>query len=62
MNKSFVEDWLDKLKEYWFQKDIERAVSLFQKTVFYQETPFIEPYLTLEEIRNEWQHVKNENI
>ncbi len=62
MNKSFVEDWLDKLKEYWFQKDIERAVSLFQKTVFYQETPFMQPYLTLEEIRNEWQHVKNENI
>ena len=62
MNKSFVEDWLDKLKEYWFQKDIERAVSLFQKTVFYQETPFMQPYTTLEEIRNEWQHVKKENI
>lgn len=62
MDKNFVADWLNKLKEYWFQKEVEKAVSLFQKTTFYQETPFMEPYTTLEEIREEWQHVKNENI
>ncbi len=62
MNRDFVEDWLNKLKEYWFNKDIENAVSLFTKTAFYQETPFMKPYTTLDEIREEWQHIKNENI
>lgn len=62
MNKSYVEDWLYHLKSYWLQKDIESAVSLFEKTTFYQETPFMVPYTILEEIREEWQHIKNENI
>lgn len=62
MDRNFVEAWLKQLKEYWFQKDIESAVSLFEKTVFYQETPFMQPYTTLEEIRKEWQHIKKENI
>lgn len=57
MNKQFVEEWLQKLKEYWFRKDIESAVSLFQNTTFYQETPFMKPYTTLEEINKEWQHI-----
>lgn len=40
MDKQFVEEWLNKLKNYWFNKDIDN----------------------LEEINEEWQHVKNENI
>lgn len=62
MNKQLIEEWLNNLKEYWFCKDIESAVSLFQNTTFYQETPFMEPYTTLEEINKEWQHIKKENI
>lgn len=62
MDKIFVENWLAKLKVYWFNKDIDSAVSLFQKTTFYQETPFMKPYTTLEEIKDEWQHVRDENI
>lgn len=62
MNKQFVDEWLNKLKDYWFNKDIDSAVSLFKNTLFYQETPFMKPYTTLEEINQEWQHVKNENI
>lgn len=62
MSKQFVEEWLNKLKDYWFNKDIESAVSLFKNTTFYQETPFIKPYTTLKEISEEWQHIKNENI
>lgn len=62
MNKDFANGWLNKLKEYWFNKDIDNAVSLFSKTNFYQETPFMKPYTTIEEINQEWQHVKNENI
>ena len=62
MNKEFAESWLNKLKEYWFSKDIESAIALFRNTAFYQETPFLEPYTTIEEIRQEWQHIKDENI
>ena len=62
MNKSLAEEWLKKLKEYWFNKDIEKAISLFTKTTFYQETPFMKPYTTIEEINDEWRHIKNENI
>ena len=62
MDKKFVDEWLNKLKDYWFNKDIDSAVSLFRNTTFYQETPFMNPYTTLEEINQEWQHIKNENI
>lgn len=62
MTIQFVEKWLKDLKEYWFNKDIEKAVSLFTKTTYYQETPFMKPYTTLEEIKEEWKHIKDENI
>lgn len=62
MNRNFAEEWLNKLKEYWFNKDVENAVSLFNKTTFYQETPFMKPYTTFEEINEEWKHIKNEKI
>lgn len=62
MNRDFAEEWLNKLEEYWFNKNIEKAVSLFTKTTFYQETPFMKHYTTIEEINQEWQHIKNENI
>lgn len=62
MNREFAEDWLDKLKQYWFNKEIENAVSLFKKTTFYQETPFMKPYTTFDEIKKEWQHIKGQDI
>ena len=62
VNAQFVEEWLQKLKYYWYNKDVERAVSLFNKTTFYQETPFMKPYTTIDEIREEWQHIKDENV
>lgn len=62
MNKDFAEEWLNKLKNYWFNKDVESAISLFAKTTFYQETPFMKPYTEFDEIKQEWQHIKNENI
>ena len=62
MNRKIAEKWLNDLKEYWFNKDIEKAVSLFSKTTYYQETPFMRPYTTIEEINQEWQHIKSENI
>lgn len=62
MTKEFAEKWLNNLKEYWLNKDITKAVSLFKKTIYYQETPFMKPYTKVEEINAEWQHIKEENI
>lgn len=62
MDRDYVITWLGKLKEYWFNKDIDKAVALFNKTSFYQETPFMEPYTTIDEIREEWKHVLYEDI
>jgi hypothetical protein len=50
------------LQYYWLNKDLKKATSLFSKTTFYQETPYMKPYTTFEEIVDEWQHVKNEDI
>lgn len=62
MNRDFATNFLNKLKNYWYDKDIENAVSLFKYTTFYQETPFMKPYTTFSEIKEEWKHVKDENI
>lgn len=62
MDRKFAEQWLNNLKEAWWNKDIEKATSLFTKITFYQETPFMKTYTTFEEIKQEWQHIKNQNI
>lgn len=62
MDRKFAEQWLNNLKEAQWNKDIEKATSLFTKTTFYQETPFMKTYTTFEEIKQEWQHIKNQNI
>ena len=40
MNKEFVKMWLNNLKEYWFNKDVESVVSLFAKTSFLSRNTF----------------------
>lgn len=62
MDRIFAKKWLGNLKKYWFNKDIENATSLFKSTAFYQETPFDKPYTNFEEIKKEWQHIKNQDI
>lgn len=62
IKREFAENWIYKLKKYWLEKNIDGACSLFINTTFYQETPFMKPFLTIEEIKKEWQHVKNEKI
>ena len=62
IKKEVAEKWLYKLKMYWQEKNIDGACSLFTNTKFYQETPFMKPFLTMEEIKKEWQHVVKEEI
>ncbi len=35
---------------------------MFKNATYYQETPFLELYTTFEQIANEWQHIKNQDI
>ena len=42
MNRQNAEEWLNKLKEYWFNKDIEGAIALFTKTNFLSRNSFFE--------------------
>ena len=58
----YAVDWLNNLKTYWWNRDVEKATSLFKATTYYQETPFMKPYTTFNEIVNEWQHIKNQDI
>ena len=62
IKREFAEKWIHKLNKYWLEKNIDGVCSLFTNTKFYQETPFIKPFLTIEEIKEEWYHVKNEEI
>lgn len=62
LDYKFGNEWLDKLKQFWANKDIDGATSLFTKTEYYQETPFMKPYTTFEEIKKEWQNIENQNI
>ena len=61
-NISYAEKWLDKLRIYWLNKDVERVTSLFANTEYYQETPFMQPYTNYDDIVQEWQHIKEQNI
>lgn len=62
LNYEYANKWLDELKKYWWNKDIEKAISLFKETTFYQETPFMKPYTTFDDIVSEWQHIKKQEI
>ncbi len=62
IDKEFAENWCKNLKLYWINKDINKACNLFAKTKYYQESPFMKPFESFDEIVNEWQHVKKEII
>ncbi len=62
MDRKYVENWLDILKESWLKKDSNKAASLFTNTNFYQETPFLTPYTKYDEIVKEWENIDNQDI
>ena len=62
LNYEYAKQWLDNLRNFWWNKDIENAANLFKQTIYYQETPFMIPYTTFDEISQEWQHIKTQNI
>lgn len=62
MDREYIKKWLNSLKKYWLDKDIERAAALFKDTKFYQETPFLKPYTEYDEIAKEWENIKRQDI
>lgn len=62
MTLEFVNEWLEKLREYWLNKEGNKAANLFRNTTFYQETPFVTPYTKYEEISKEWENIDNQDI
>ena len=39
MDRKYIENWLDILKESWLNKDSNKESTLFINTKLYQETP-----------------------
>lgn len=62
MNIEFINKWLNQLKDYWTNKNIDGIKTIFNKTTYYQETPFMKPYTNIDEIVDDWQYVENETI
>ena len=52
-------DWLDKLKEYWLNKEVSKIVGeLFATNVIYYETPFDK----VDDITTVWNDILEQNI
>ena len=47
MSREFIENWLEKLKINWINKDINNIINIFKNTTYYQESPFIKSYTNL---------------
>ena len=43
LERNKIINWLNDLKRFWWEKDVENATSLFKNTTYYQETPFQKP-------------------
>lgn len=48
-----INDWLEKFKDLWINKDLQGVMSLFSDDVTYFETPFLK-LNSKKEILNEW--------
>lgn len=57
-----MNDWLEKFKGSWINKDLQGVMSLFSDNVVYFETPFLK-LNSKKKILDEWQAIMNqENI
>lgn len=53
-----INNWCEKLKQYWIQKDISKIISLFDEDVDYYETPFQK----VDEIKLVWKDIESQNL
>lgn len=55
MKEQHVQEWLDEYGRAWANGDPDHVVTLFSDTATYRETPFDEPMIGRQEIREYWQ-------
>lgn len=53
-----INNWCEKLKQYWIQKDISKIISLFDEDVDYYETPFQK----VDDIKLVWKDIESQNL
>jgi hypothetical protein len=54
---SELTDWLDRYKIAWEQLDAEAAAALFTPEARYHETPYSDPFLGADGVRDYWSRV-----
>ncbi|NTW89557.1 MAG: hypothetical protein HGB37_01420 [Candidatus Moranbacteria bacterium] len=62
MPNSAVERWFLSLKNIWINKDIENIGTLLSSEFRYYEDPFGPPLVTLDEVKNAWKGVSDQDI
>ncbi len=53
-----IEKWLQKFRENWKNKDVEKVLQLFTEDVTYYETPTEK--LSWGELEEEWRNIENQ--
>lgn len=53
-----MNNWCEKLKQYWIQKDISKIISLFDENADYYETPFQK----VNDIKLVWKDIESQNL
>ncbi len=53
-----MEVWIENLKQHWLNKDVDKIIDLFEKSVLYYETPFD----IIENIKKVWDEIEEQNI
>lgn len=62
MSNLSVQNWFQNLKNIWINKDIENVGSLLSSSFKYYEDPFDPPLTSLDEVKNAWREVADQNI
>lgn len=51
-------NWCEKLKQYWIQKDIPKILDLFEGNVEYYETPFQK----VDNLKSVWKDIESQKL
>lgn len=62
MYNSAVENWFQALKKVWMNKETDNIGDLLSSTFQYYEDPFSPPLTSLDEVKNAWGEVSDQNI
>lgn len=62
MYNQSAEHWFCELQRIWIEKDLKAIPTLLSESFQYYESPFDLPLTTLEEVQNEWEAIKHQNI